>query len=99
MSTEDYKMPPSKLFINGQWVEPHSEKTFATTNPATEKEITQIALADDSDVDRAATAARRAFEGGAWSKLSATDRGKLLYKIADAIVAHQDEMAYLETID
>ncbi len=43
--------------------------------------------------------AQKAFEEGAWSKLSATDRGKLLHKIGDAILAHVDEFAYLETID
>jgi aldehyde dehydrogenase (NAD+) len=93
------KLPESKLFIDGKWVEPHSGKTFATTNPATETEITQIALADDTDVDRAVTAARKAFEEGPWSKLSATDRGKFLSKIGEAILAHVDEFAYLETID
>jgi aldehyde dehydrogenase (NAD+) len=100
MTTESrIKLPEAKLFIDGKWVEPHSGKTFGTYNPATESEITQIALADDADVDRAVVAARKAFEEGPWSKLSATDRGKLLYKIGDAIMAHADELAYLETID
>ncbi|HJZ13289.1 MAG TPA: betaine-aldehyde dehydrogenase [Acidobacteriota bacterium] len=99
MSESRFPLPQAKLFINGKWVEPHSGETFATTNPATETEITQIAKADEADVDNAVQAARGAFEQGAWSKLSATDRGKLLTKIADAIMAHADEMAYLETID
>lgn len=98
-SDTQHRLPPGKLFINGQWTDPHSEKTFATVNPATEAEITQLALADDEDVHRAVIAAHNAMENGAWSKLSATDRGKFLNKIADAILAHLDEMAYLETID
>ena len=99
MSEFKYPLPQPKLFIDGEWVDPLSGQTFPTSNPATEEGITQIAKADDSDVDFAVKAARTAFEEGAWSKLSATDRGKFLYKIADAIMAHADEMAYLETID
>ena len=94
-----YALPQSKLFIDGKWVEPRSNKKFNTINPATEEVITQIALAEEADVDHAVQSARKAFEDGAWSKLSATDRGKLLHKIADAILSHVDEFAYLETID
>lgn len=93
------KLPESKLFLDGKWVDPHSGKTFATTNPATEAEIMQVALADEVDVDQAVSAARKAFDEGPWSKMSATDRGKFLYKIGEAILAHADEFAYLETID
>ncbi len=94
-----YSLPPSKLFINGEWVDPHSQSTFPTINPATEAEIMQIARADDTDVDLAVKGARKAFEEGAWSKLRATDRGKILYRIADGIMAHLEEFSYLETID
>lgn len=94
-----HQLPQGKLFIDGKWIEPHSGKTFATTNPANEQEIMQIALADDADVDAAVNAARKAFESGPWSKLSAADRGKILYKIGEAITTHADEIAYCETID
>lgn len=94
-----HKLPQGKLFIDGKWVEPHSGKTFATTNPANEQEIMQIALSDDADVDAAVAAARTAYENGPWSKLSASERGKILYKIGEAITAHADELAYYETID
>jgi aldehyde dehydrogenase (NAD+) len=94
-----YKLPQGKLFIGGKWVEPKSGSTFNTINPATEEAITSISLAGEADVDDAVQQARNAFDDGAWSKLSATDRGKLLHKIADAILAHLDEFAYLETID
>lgn len=57
MATDkNFKLPPSKLFIGGQWVEPQSGKAFATTNPATETEITRIALAEEADVDRSSCA-------------------------------------------
>jgi len=94
-----YALPEGKLFIGGKWVEPLSGATFNTINPATEEVITAIALAGEQDVASAVEHARKAFEEGAWSKLSATDRGKLLTKIADAIMANVDEFAYLETID
>lgn len=100
MSTETkFDLPPSQLFVDGKWVASQSGKTFATINPATEREIMRPAIAEEADVDLAVTAARKAFESGPWSKLSATDRGKLLYRIGDAVMAHADELAYLETID
>ncbi|HET6266864.1 MAG TPA: aldehyde dehydrogenase family protein [Acidobacteriota bacterium] len=99
MTATTFPLPPSKLFINGNWNDSASGKTFSTINPATESEITKLALAEAPDVDAAVRAAHTAFESGPWSKLSATDRGKFLTKIGDAIMAHADEMAYLETID
>ena len=94
-----YPLPQSNLFIGGNWNEPRSGKRFQTTNPATEEVITDIAVAGEEDVDLSVQHARKAVEEGPWSKLSASDRGKLLHKIADAIMAHVDEFAYLETID
>ena len=93
------ELPQTNLYIGGKWTEPHSGKKFQTINPATEEVITEISLAGQSDVDQAVQAGRHAVEEGAWSKLSATDRGKFLHKIGDAIMAHADEFAYLETID
>lgn len=99
MSEHKYELPPSQLFIDGKWVDSQSGKKFSTINPATEQEITKLAVAEAADVDVAVTAARRAYETGAWSGLSASERGKFLYRISDAIMAHADEFAYLETID
>lgn len=100
MSDNKRTLPPSnKLFINNEWVDPHSTKNFVTTNPATEEPIMEVGLADDQDVDAAVLAARKAYESGPWSKLSATDRGKILYKLGEAILAHADELAYCETVD
>ena len=89
----------NKLLIDGRWVDAASGKTFETINPATGDVITQVAEADKADVDKAVVAARKAFESGPWSKLSAADRGRLLYKLADLIESHKDELASLETLD
>jgi aldehyde dehydrogenase (NAD+) len=87
------------LLINGEWTAAASGKTFSTINPVNESKIADVAEADAADADRAVTAARRAFDEGPWSKMSATERGKLLYKLADLIEANKKELAALETLD
>ncbi|MBI3949014.1 MAG: betaine-aldehyde dehydrogenase [Acidobacteria bacterium] len=94
-----FEVKPRKLFIGGEWRDPLSGQTFETINPATGEPITQVALASDEDVDLAAQAARKAFEEGPWTKMSSTDRGKILWKIGDLLMQNADEMAYLETLD
>ncbi len=89
----------TKLLIDGQWVEAASGKTFETLNPATGEVIARVAEADRIDVDRAVVAARRAFDAGPWSKMSAAERGRLLYRLADLLERNQDELAALETLD
>src|SRR6266849_3507944 len=93
------KIEPGRLLIDGQWVE--SAKKFDTINPATGEVLTQIAAASNEDVDRAVAAARRAFEdrNGAWRKLSASERGRLIWKLADLLEKNIDEFAELETLD
>jgi aldehyde dehydrogenase (NAD+) len=88
-----------RLLIDGQWVD--GSKTFDTINPATEKVLTQVVEASPADVDRAVQAARRVFEdrNGPWRKLSASERGRLLWKLADLVEKDIDELAELETLD
>jgi len=88
-----------RLLIDGQWVD--GSKTFDTINPATEKVLTQVVEASPADVDRAVQAARRVFEdrNGPWRKLSASERGRLLWKLADLVEKNIDELAELETLD
>src|ERR1700682_2531717 len=93
------KISATKLLINGQWVNSTSGKTFPTINPATGEVITQIAEADAPDVDKAVAAARAAFEKGAWRKMTAAQRGNLMFKLADLIEKHADELAQLEALD
>jgi aldehyde dehydrogenase (NAD+) len=90
---------PTKILINNRWVSSRSGKTFPTINPATGEEICQVAEADAADVDEAVKAARNAFENGPWPKMSAAERGRLLYKLADRIEEHADELAMLESLD
>jgi aldehyde dehydrogenase (NAD+) len=90
---------PTQLLIGDKWVPCESGKTFPTYNPATGEEIVQIAEADAADVDKAVKAARYALERGAWRKTSASERGRLLNRLADLIEEHADELATLETLD
>ncbi len=87
-----------QLFIGGQWVDSDSGKTFNTPNPATGETFAEVAEADKADIDKAVSAARRAFEGK-WSKMSARDRGRLLYKLSQLIEQRAAELAELETRD
>lgn len=88
-----------KLLIGGEWVDAADGVTFESINPATGKVIAQVAAAGADDVDRAVTAARKAFEDNTWSKMSGAERGNLLWKIADLIERYTDELAELETLD
>src|SRR5204862_4456120 len=87
------------MLIGGKWVDSVSNKTFPTTNPATGEVICQVAEGDKADIDLAVKAARKAFESGPWPKMPASERGRLLNKLADAIEANIDELAALETLD
>jgi aldehyde dehydrogenase (NAD+) len=93
------KVPPAKLWLGGQWTEPEGGKTFTTSNPATEEAIGEVGSASAGDVDRAVEAAKKALEGDWGRKYSARERGRMLWKIADALEARIDEFALLETLD
>ncbi len=87
-----------QLLIDGKWVDAESGKTFTTPNPATGETLAEVAEADKADVDKAVVAARKAYEGK-WGKMSARDRGRLLYKLSQLIEEHSQELAELETAD
>ena len=89
----------TRLLINNQWTEAASGRTFPTINPATGDEICRVAEADKEDVDRAVKVARNAFERGPWRRMAASERGRLLNKLADLIEKHADELASLESLD
>jgi phenylacetaldehyde dehydrogenase len=88
-----------KMLINGQWVEAASGKTFPTYNPATGEVLSLIAEGDKEDIDRAVKAARAAFESGPWSKITPSERGRLIWKLGDLIEKHNEELAQLESLD
>src|SRR5213595_3972222 len=87
-----------QLFIDGQFVDAESGKVFKSPNPATGETFAEVAEADKADVDKAVAAARKAFDGK-WSKMSARERGRMLYKLSQLIEEHAGELAELETRD
>jgi len=91
--------PPKKLLIGGKWVAAKSGKTFETINPANEEVLGLVAEGDKADVDEAVIAARKAFETGKWPSMGPHQRARYLFKIADLVEAHTDELAELVTLD
>jgi phenylacetaldehyde dehydrogenase len=90
---------PRKMLIDGKWVNSISGKTFPTYNPATGEVLVQVAEGDKADIDAAVKAARKAFDSGPWRKLTASERGKLIWKLADLLEQHLEEFATIETLD
>uniref|UniRef100_A0A3Q1IS77 Carrier domain-containing protein n=1 Tax=Anabas testudineus TaxID=64144 RepID=A0A3Q1IS77_ANATE len=90
---------PHQLFINGEFVDAEGGKTCKTINPTDGTAICDVSLAQISDVDKAVAAAKEAFEEGEWGKMNPRDRGRLIYKLADLMEQHQEELATIEAID
>lgn len=95
----EIKPKPGRLFIGGTWTDAASGKTFSSINPATGAVLTHLADGDARDVDRAVHSARAAFESGPWAEMSASDRGRILWKIGDLIDKYNEELGTLETLD
>jgi len=90
----------NKLFINNEWQDAVSGRSFPTINPATGEVICQVAEGDKADVDKAVKAARDAFRlGSPWRRMDASHRGLLLHRLADAIERDSAYLAELETLD
>src|SRR5437763_1708189 len=90
----------NKLFIDGDFVDARSGATFATINPATEEKIADVASAGVDDVDAAVKAARAQMEPGSeWQKMKPRDRAKVLWRLADMLNQHADEIGRIETLD
>ena len=88
-----------KLLIGGEWVAAESGKTFEVTNPANGEFLANVSEGDAADVKRAVAAARQAFESGPWPAMTPSERGKLLWKLADLLETHVDEFAEIESLD
>jgi acyl-CoA reductase-like NAD-dependent aldehyde dehydrogenase len=86
-----------QLFINNEWRDAEGRKTLDVVNPATEEIVAEVPSADRADVDAAVRAARAALNGP-WSKMSARDRGRLVWKLGDRLLERADEIARLETL-
>lgn len=91
--------PRTNALIGGKFVKAASGKTFETENPGNGKVIARVAACDAEDVDRAVKAARKAFEGGAWSRMKPADRKKLLLKWADLLEQNAGEIALLDSLE
>ena len=87
------------LLIGNEWVPAKSGRTFDTINPTTGQVLATVAEGDESDVDEAVRAARRAFEDGPWSRMGPGERSALLHRFASLMEEHLDELAELETLD
>ncbi|KAA8542654.1 hypothetical protein F0562_023847 [Nyssa sinensis] len=87
----------TQLLINGQFVDSASGKTFPTLDPRTGEVIAHVAEGDAEDINRAVSAARKAFDEGPWPRMTAYDRARILLRFADLVEKHSDELAALET--
>ena len=96
---EAFVAAPQQLFINGQWADAASGKTFETLNPATGETLAHVAEGGAEDIDRAVRAARKAFDHGPWSRMTPSERGRIIWRIGDLILEHAQELAQLESLD
>jgi phenylacetaldehyde dehydrogenase len=88
-----------QLLIGGQWRDASSGETLDVLDPATGENFAKAAAGGAADIDQAVKAARKAFEHGPWRTTSPNERARLLWKLSDAIEAHAEEIALLETLD
>ncbi|KPP68339.1 mitochondrial 10-formyltetrahydrofolate dehydrogenase-like [Scleropages formosus] len=90
---------PYQCFINGKFEDAENGKMYDTINPTDGSVICKVSYASVADVDKAVAAAKEAFDSGPWGKMNPRDRGRLLYKLADLMEDHQEELATIEAID
>ncbi|MFN8245790.1 MAG: aldehyde dehydrogenase family protein [Ferruginibacter sp.] len=90
--------PRYDLFINGKFEKPASKKYFDTINPATEEKLSEVADANQADVNKAVSAARSAYDK-VWKKMPAKERAKYIYRIARMVQERARELAVIETLD
>jgi phenylacetaldehyde dehydrogenase len=97
--TSDFIAQTHRMYIDGKFVNAASGKTLPVYNPATGEVMAHVPEAESEDVDRAVRAARRAFDGGPWPKMSPSQRGRLISKLADLLEQHLEEFAEIESMD
>uniref|UniRef100_A0A4W6ENZ1 10-formyltetrahydrofolate dehydrogenase n=1 Tax=Lates calcarifer TaxID=8187 RepID=A0A4W6ENZ1_LATCA len=90
---------PYQCFINGKFEDAENGKSYDTINPTDGSVICKVSYASVGDVDRAVAAAKEAYEIGPWGRMNPRDRGSLLYRLADLMEEHQEELATIESID
>ena len=89
----------NEAFIDGKFVKAKSEKTFDCFNPSNGKLLTKVSSCDETDVDSAVKSCRKAFDNGHWSRMSPTERKKILLKLSDLILKNHNELALLDSMD
>ncbi|CAG5117906.1 unnamed protein product, partial [Candidula unifasciata] len=90
---------PHQLFIDNEFIDASDGATYNTINPADESVICKVSKATKDDVNRAVEAAKEAFEEGEWGRMNARDRGRLMFRLADLMEQHQEELATIESLD
>lgn len=98
-AVQRYLSNSHRLLINGEWVEAVSGKRFDVYDPARGAVITTVAHGEAADVDRAVKAARASFEGGVWRRLAADDRARIIWRYAELIDEHAQEIAHLDIVN
>jgi phenylacetaldehyde dehydrogenase len=96
---QEFATMPRRMLIGGAWVDASDGATLETVNPATGAYLTHVPAAGAMDVDAAVRAARRAFEQRGWRDLAPAARARLLWRVADLIEGHGEELAAIETLD
>jgi phenylacetaldehyde dehydrogenase len=97
--TRDFLAKPKKLLIGGDWQKAAEGKDFESYDPATGDVLAHAAEGGAEDIDRAVAAARRAFDQGPWRRMTASERGRIIWKIGDLILENLEELAELESLD
>jgi acyl-CoA reductase-like NAD-dependent aldehyde dehydrogenase len=92
-------LPPTGVLIAGEWRAARDGEVFTVIDPATEREIAQVARGRQADIADAVAAARGAVDGGEWSRLSGVDRARLLFKLADLLQRDFQHLSRLESLD
>src|SRR3954469_21182282 len=97
--TADFVQKDHRMLIDGRFVAAAAGQTFPVYNPPTGGVIIRVPEAEAEDVDRAVRAARRAFDEGPWPRMSPSERGRILWKLADLLEQNLEEFAELESLD
>ncbi|WP_345817353.1 aldehyde dehydrogenase family protein (plasmid) [Paraburkholderia sp. PREW-6R] len=98
-ATREFVRRAHGLLIDGKWSEAQSGRTLDVEDPGTAELLTRVAAGEAADIDRAVQAARQAFDGGPWRRVKPAERARLLWKLADLMHDHADELAQLESLD
>lgn len=98
-ATRDFLAQPKKILIGGEWVNASTGRTFHTFDPATGDVLASVAEGEAPDIDAAVRSARKAFEKGPWRNLTASERGRIIWKLGDLILENLEQLAELESLD